>query len=190
MIIVGDKISHHACATSKFFNGILVGIALTLFSAHSAKAQGYVSFDAADSDFGAGLYYFDLAGVTIVSAGIPGIQLSVGSPFAFSNFAAIGNTDALGAISSPSGWHSLPSPDADEVLYQLNQLSWVYNGTFVISATPDLSGTINWSFGSLGGPSLSGTVDISPVPEPATLGLFGFGVILFMIRMNRRTTNV
>lgn len=171
--------------TFKFSKGILAAVALTFFAAHSAKSQGTVSFDAADSDFGAGLYYFDLTDVTIVSVGIPGVQLSVGSPFAFSNFAALGNTDTLGTVSSPSGWHSFPNTDTDEVQYQLNQLSRVYNGTFVISASPNLDGTINWSFGGVGGPPLSGTVTIAPAPEPAALALFGIGAVLFIIRLAR-----
>lgn len=177
---------------SKLSKGILVAVALTLFAAHSASAQGYVSFDAAASDVGAGLYCFDLTGVTIIS--YPGIgssiQLSVGSPFSFSSFAAIGNTQNLGAISSPSGWHSFPNTDTDGALYQLNQLSWVYNGTFEISATPNLSGTIDWSFGGLNGTPLSGTATITSAPEPTSLALFSIAVVLLVIRNGIRVLSM
>jgi hypothetical protein len=167
---------------SKLSKGILVAAVLTLSATHSTSAQGYVSFDAANSDVGAGLYYFDLTGVTIVS--YPGIgssiQLSVGGPFAFSGFAAIGNTQTLGSVSSPSGWHDFPYNDTDGALYQLNQLSWVYNGTFEISATPNLSGTIDWSFGGLNGTPLSGSTTITSAPEPTSLALFSIAVVLLV----------
>ena len=161
---------------------LLAAVVLTCFATHSASAQGYISYDAADSDVGAGLYYFDLTGVTIVSyPGIgSGIQLSVGGPFEFSGFAAIGNTQTLGSVSSPSGWHDFPYNDTDSALYQLNQLSWVYNGTFEISATPNLSGSIDWSFGGLNGTPLSGTAVITSAPEPTSLAFFGIAAVLLV----------
>jgi hypothetical protein len=159
---------------SKLSKGILVAVSLTLFAAHSANSQGYVSFDAADSDVGAGLYYFDLTGVDTS-------QL-VGSPFALSGFTAIGNTQTLGSVLSPSGWHDFPYNDTDQALYQRNPLSTIYNGLFEISATPNLTGTIDWSFGDVGGIPLSGTATIASVPEPETLALIGIAVALLVAR--------
>ena len=168
----------------KLFTGIFIAVALTLFATHSVSAQGYVSFNAANSDVGAGLYHFDLTGVTIISfpSFDSSIQLSVGGPFSFSGFAAIGNTQTLGSVLSPSGWHDFPYNDTDSALYQLNQFSWVYNGTFVLSATPNLTGTIDWSFGGLNGTPLSGTVTITSVPEPTPLALFNITVVLLLGR--------
>ena len=176
---------------SRLSKVILVAVAMTLFDTHPANTQGYISFDAANSDVGAGLYYFNLTDVTIlVKPGMDtGIELSAGRPLTFSGFASIGNTQDIGYISSPAGWPALfPRSDMDSALYEIDPLKWVYNGTFIISATPNLSGTINWSFGELNGMPLSGSATINSVPEPTSLAFLSIAVALFFSRRILSTT--
>ena len=171
----------------KIFESILVVVAFTLFATHSASAQGYVSFDSADSDFAAGDYYFLLSSVTEEMGGytLSGLTLS--------GFSAVGNTQTLVAGSSPSGWLSTGS-DMDSIPYQAELLfsDSILNGRLEISASPNLSGSIDWLFtgstiGSFPGngsqTAASGIVTIESVPEPTSFALFSIAVMsLFGIR--------
>jgi hypothetical protein len=171
----------------KISKSILVAAALTLFATHSASAQGYVSFDSADSDFAAGDYYFILSGITEEMGGytLSGLTLS--------GFSAVGDTQALVAVSSPSGWLSTGS-DTDALQYQAELLfsDSILNGRLEVSATPNLSGSIDWLFtgstvGSFPGngsqTAASGIVTIESVPEPTSFALFSIAVVsLFGIR--------
>jgi hypothetical protein len=167
----------------KLSRGILAAVVLTFFATHSASAQGYVSFDAADSDFAAGDYYFILSGVTEEMGGytLSGLTLS--------GFSAVGNTQTLVAGSSPSGWLSTGS-DMDSIPYQAELLfsDSILNGRLEISASPNLSGSIDWLFtgstvGSFPGngsqTAASGIVTIESVPEPTSFALFSIAVMSF-----------
>jgi alpha-tubulin suppressor-like RCC1 family protein len=138
---------------------MFLAVMVIFFAVRSTQAQGSVTvtFDAGDSDIANGLYYFDLEGIPPSPLGTSPI---VGSPFELSNFGTLGNTQVLASVSSPGGWHDFPYNDTNQVLYQLNTLNRNYNGIFVISAMPNLYGTIDWSFGDIGGEALNGTTAI------------------------------
>jgi len=166
------------------FRGSLIAGALNLLVTFSGVSQGYVSFDSADSNPGAGIYSFLLSGVSLDMAGSP-YQLS---DFTLSGFSAAGNTQALEPI-GPSDWGFIGS-DMDTIQYQpsvvISDLN--LNGPLEVSATPNLSGSIAWSFdffivpGSPVPPSFSGTVSIDTVPEPSSLALISIATTLLIIR--------
>jgi hypothetical protein len=166
------------------FSGSLIAVALNLLVTFSGVSQGYVSFDSADSNPGAGIYSFFLSGVSLDMAGSP-YQLS---DFTLSGFSAAGNTQALEPI-GPSDWGFIGS-DIDTIQYQpsvvISDLN--LNGPLEISTTPNLSGSITWSFdffivpGSPVPPTISGDVSISSVPEPSSVTLIGITVMLLVIR--------
>jgi hypothetical protein len=172
---------------SRFYFCRLAVVILSLFIAHSADSQGYVSFDSTDSDFAAGHYYFALSGVTTDMDG----SLRILSGFSISGFSALGNLQTLGAVSYPSGWVSTGS-DMDGIQYQAPSLFGSdLNGLLEISAAPNISGVIDWSFsshpvGTFPGNSdsvfLSGTSLITPTPEPSSVALVGVSAALLVIR--------
>jgi len=160
---------------------MVLAVMVTLFAVRSGQAQGSVTvtFDAGDSDITDGLYYFDLEGI--------GTSPIVGSPFELSNFGTLGNTQLLVSVSSPGGWHDFPYNDTNQALYQLNTLNKNYDGIFVISAMPNLYGTIDWSFGDVGGEALDGTTTITTTPEPSTDALIGVSLLLLLTLRCLRT---
>ena len=167
---------------SRYIYCRLVAAALSLFVVYSADSQGYVSFDSTDSDFAAGHYYFLLTGVTTSIGGSPDSLAS----FALSGFSASGNTQTLVAVSYPSDWLNAGS-DTDGVQYLFSPLWTGINGLFEISATPNLGGSIGWSFGFFPVPGspmpqVSGTISISPVPEPSSFTLIVVAASLLIIR--------
>jgi hypothetical protein len=165
----------------------LAVVVLSLLAVRSANSQGYVSFDSADSDFATGHYYFLLNGVTTDMDG----SLRTLSGFLLSGFSAVGNTQTLEAVSYPSGWASTDN-DMDKIQYQEPSLIGSdLNGLLEISAAPNITGVIDWSFsshaigtfpGNVDSIFLSGTVSISSVPEPSSIALIGVAAALLIIR--------
>lgn len=91
----------------------------------------------------------------------------------------------LVATAEPSGW-SLNGPnDVNSVRWYFDYQSYPtipggVDGTFIVQATPNLVGTINWQYAAPGQTSGSGVVTITAVPEPASAGLLllGLGVLV------------
>jgi hypothetical protein len=143
--------------------------AMSLAAAGSSNAAIEVTFDAADSSISSGLYAFDLSGVTLAAG-----NGSYNSDFVLQYWTLLspapGNTlDPLVSEGSPSAWN-LNNNSEDVAEWYLENTSGNANGTFVVQATPNLYGSITWTL-QMPDPStdISGTVNIVPVPEPATL---------------------
>jgi hypothetical protein len=161
----------------KLFKGWLVIAAVGMLAAGSARAVIYVNFDLGLSDIGAGSYAFDLGGVA--TSPTP----TYNSQFTLYNFSTIGNVlNPVVATAEPSGW-SLNGPnDVNSVRWYFHYQSYPtipggVDGTFIVQATPNLLGTINWQYAAPGQPSGSGTVTIAAVPEPASAGLLLLGLV-------------
>src|ERR1035441_662725 len=156
------------------FRVSLIAVALNLVVTFSGVSQGYVSFDSADSNPGAGIYSFLLSGVSSDMAGSP-YQLS---DFTLSGFSAAGNTQTLRMVAGPSAW-GLVASDTGVMQFQVSPFFSGLNGVLKISATPNISGSITGSFGfwlvigSPVPPTISSTVSVNPVPEPSSFTLIG-----------------
>ena len=167
---------------ARLFRASLVAVALNLLVTFSGVSQGYVSFDSADSNPGAGIYSFLFSGVSL-GMGAP-YQLS---DFTLSGFSAAGNTQTLGFVSGPTAWPMISS-DTDMMHYQVSPFFTDLNGVLKISATPDISGSVTWSFGFFVQPGypipspISGTVSIGSVPEPSSVDLIIVASSLLIIR--------
>jgi hypothetical protein len=120
------------------------------------------------------------------------ITIDMGSPyqlsdFTLSGFSATGNTQTLGFVSGPTAWPMIASY-TDMMHYQVSPFFTDLNGVLKISATSNISGSITWSFGFFVQPGdqipspVSGTVFISPVPEPSSVALITFAAFLLIIR--------
>ncbi len=175
------------------FTGGLVVAAASLLAAHSAQAAIDVTFDVADSNIGAGIYAFDLSGVMVPPT--PTYQ----SEFDLTELAnpapgGVHNTMIpVGINGEPTGWNFYQSTES-EVQWYFDNTSGAVNGTFVIDASANLSGTLDWQLAVPGitADNASGTVTIA-VPEPGQYGLgaglaaFGLIVVTGLTR-SRRTT--
>jgi hypothetical protein len=146
-------------------NAIMV-VVVGLAAASSAKAAISITFDAAASNVGAGLYDFQLN----ETLGTP----DYGSTFFLDNWP--GSTP-LGIVSAPTGWTTLYDTSS------LAEWEWTAssgspNGIFVVKTTPNLDVTIEAQLSSddLGGGAVSDTVYVATVPEPAQCG-FACGVM-------------
>jgi len=154
-----------------------------LVAASSAKASIEVTFDATDSNIAAGIYAFDLSGVTQTPTFNSTFEL-----LNWDNPTGVHNSlNPLVDKGSPSGWGS--------EAFTIGVAEWVYssgadNGTFEVKATPDLSGVLNWNLAvpGINSETVNGTVTIPAIPEPGTFAA-GFaaltGAILLPLKRNR-----
>jgi hypothetical protein len=153
--------------------GSLAGAtAASLVAVHSANAAVQVTFDAVDSNIAGGLYAFDLSGIPSAN------PVTYNSSFEMEFWDLLspspGNTATLTSSAAPSGWsYFLPGSTATSEWYFENT-SGASNGTFIVKASPNLHGTLDWNFTDSGNAeNISGTVTIAAVPEPALYGVFG-----------------
>jgi hypothetical protein len=163
---------------------ILHCLALTL-CAMSARAAIEVTFDPTDSDIAAGQYDFVLSGVPTSPAP------TYNSVFDIYDWAApgIGNTlNPIQSDSSPSGWN-LPSNDSNNARWDFENTSGAVNGLFVVTASPNLQGTLSWTLEVPGitQDNASGTVAVA-IPEPqtyATWAAFALGFLAIAPRWKK-----
>jgi len=154
-----------------------------LLAAHSVEAAIQVTFDAANSNIGAGIYTFDL--LNVPTSPIPAYN----SVFDFTGLAkpaAGGIYNALDPVVSkgaPTGWnYDVTTPNVAE--WYFDNTAGAVNGIFENQMTPNLSGTINWQLAVPGNnaDTAIGTVAIT-VPEPGQYGeiggLIAFGLVTF-----------
>jgi hypothetical protein len=150
---------------------IFVGLAVALMS-RPLHAAVSVSFDAADSNIGAGFYDFMLSGAPSTA-----VFADFNSSFNITGWAApaIGNNMTLVSKVAPSAWN-VPSDTLNEAVWALQSTTPpnnVVDGRFEVQAKPNLHGTLNWQFNWPADNTLSasGMVVISAVPEPRAYGL-------------------
>lgn len=166
---------------SSKLSGGLVAASVYILAAGSAPAAINATFDAADSNVGAGIYVFDLSGV--MTPPPPTFE----STFDFTGLAnpAVGgvhNTqDPVDVIFNPSGWNMNQST-LNEVQWYFENTSGGVNGAFEIQASPNLSGTFNWqlSVPGLSQDNANGTITIA-VPEPIQYGFVGGAAALGLV---------
>jgi hypothetical protein len=175
----------------KTFKGWLVVGAVGVLAACSAKAAIDVTFDSADSNIGAGLYAFDLSGVPTTPTPTYESQFEL---YNFDNPTGIQNMlDPLVADSSPTGWSANGPNDINSVRWYFDYETWptvpgAVDGTFVVQATPNLNGTLNWNFADSGNSEdVSGTATIVATPEPTSVGclLLGSGILAVIRRFRQ-----
>jgi hypothetical protein len=148
----------------------LVLLAAALITA-SANAAVSVSFDAADSNIGAGLYDFTLAG-----APANAVFADFNSTFTLTGWAApaVGNNIVLVSTMAPSAWN-LTQNDSNNAKWILESYTGpnnVVDGRFEVRGTPNLNGSLLWQFAWPGDNTYtsSGNVLISAVPESEGYG--------------------
>lgn len=149
----------------------------------SANAAVSVSFDAADSNIGAGLYDFTLSGAP-ASATLSDFN----STFTITGWAApaVGNSASLLATRAPSAWN-LTQNDSNNARWILESYTAPNNavdGRFEVRGTPNLHGTLLWQLAWLPGNAGftgSGNVTIGAVPESGGYGLFAVAGLLVAV---------
>jgi hypothetical protein len=147
----------------------------------SANAAVTVSFDAADSNIGAGRYDFTLAG-----APASAVFANYNSKFTIFGWFPLGNSvNPLVDNLSPSAW----TPSASDI----NDAVWVVtsytppnnlvDGRFEVMGTPNLHGSLSWQFAWPADNTYtsSGKVLISVVPEPHGYGPLAAAGLLALV---------
>jgi hypothetical protein len=150
--------------------GLVAATAASLTVANSANAAIQFTFDATDSNIGAGIYAFDLSGVPTLPTYNSDFSLQYWNLLSPSP----GNTlNPVEDFAAPSGWNASNNSEGTALWYFENT-SGAYNGTFEVKATPNLYGTLDWTLAVSGisADDASGTVTIAAVPEPAEYGAF------------------
>jgi len=135
-----------------------------ILSSSSARAAVNVTFDPADSNIGAGLYAFTLSGAVSPA--------TFNSTFDVFNWFVLGNAlNPLQDQSAPSGWNVTGPNDINNAQWFYQNIAGTVNGIFKVIATPNLQGTLSWRFADAGNSEdASGSVTITPVPEPTLYG--------------------
>jgi hypothetical protein len=166
---------------------VLLAAALITASANGAVS---VSFDATDSNIGAGLYDFTLAG-----APANAVFADFNSAFTLTGWAAVGNSIVLVSTVAPSAWN-LTQNDSNNAKWILESYTGpnnVVDGRFEVRGTPNLQGSLLWQFAwpADNTYSTSGNVIISAVPESegygplAAAALFALGSVSWWRQRNR-----
>jgi hypothetical protein len=140
--------------------------ALAIGSGVRAGAAIQLTYVAADSNVGAGVYAFDLTGVP--TSPTP----TYNSDFELEYFSTIGNTVTLSSDGAPTGWNpGIYNTSVAEWYFQNTSL--LVNGIFEVQASPNLNvngGMIFWDYADSGNnENVSGFVG---VPEPTSMAEF------------------
>ena len=151
-----------------------------------ARAAVSVSFDASDSDIGAGLYDFILTGA-------PGNAslANYNSAVTITGWAApgIGNDITLVSTLAPSAWNVTQndSNNAKWILESTTAPNDVVDGRFEIQGTPNLHGSLSWQFAWPGDNTYtsSGLITIAVVPETETCGVIAAWLLVGLLALNR-----
>jgi hypothetical protein len=149
--------------------GLVVATAASLTVASSASAAIQFTYDATDSNVGAGIYAFNLSGVPTLPTVLSDLSLQYWDLLSPSP----GNTlNPVGDFAAPSGWNASNNSEGTALWYFENT-SGAFNGTFKVQATANLYGPLMWTIAVSGIPAdnASGNVTIAAVPEPAEYGL-------------------
>ncbi|HLH53105.1 MAG TPA: hypothetical protein VKY92_05760 [Verrucomicrobiae bacterium] len=155
--------------------------------ASTASAAVSLTFDAADSNIGAGLYDFLLSGAPSTAT-----LANYNSTFTITGWAApsIGNNQTIVSTVAPSAWNLTQndSNNAKWILESTTSPNNVVNGRFEVQAKPNLQGTLAWQFAWPGDNTYttSGNVMISVVPEPAVYAYSAAAMLLAVLGTQSR----